>query len=169
MHPYVTFKVPRPLINLPLLQGQYVDGLRAPLVLHPQTEAHAYDDEFIVVLGDWYHHEHSTLLKHFLSIANPRGAEPIPGGYLDFVVSLILLFRIQTRASFILHKMSPTLVQNLGRHLPLLPQQSDSMKMPHSPLYLGRPTDSVSSTCLLYQHSTSGLMVIPCASLKLTV
>lgn len=74
--------VRRLLINTPK-QGQYVDGLRAPLVLHPQAEVYVYDDEFTVVLGDWYHSEHSVLAKHFISIANPRGAEPVPGVYLD--------------------------------------------------------------------------------------
>jgi FtsP/CotA-like multicopper oxidase with cupredoxin domain len=133
-----------------------VDGLRAPLVLHPQTESHAYDDEFTVVLGDWYHHEHSTLMKHFISIANPRGAEPIPGEHLDLIFPLFSLFRLQTQVSSTSPRMGPTLVQNLERHLPLLPQQSDSMKMPPSHLYLGRLTGSASSTCLLYRRSISG-------------
>ncbi|KAF9028653.1 Fet3 ferroxidase protein [Hymenopellis radicata] len=48
--------------------GQYVDGLRAPL----------YDAEFTVALGDWYHDEHPVLLKKFVNIANPGGAEPVP-------------------------------------------------------------------------------------------
>ncbi len=60
-------------------QGQYVDGLRASLVIHPSTEVHSYDAEYTVILGDWYHKEHSTLLKRFISIANPNGAEPVPG------------------------------------------------------------------------------------------
>jgi len=59
-------------------QGQYVDGLRAPFVIHPSTEVHSYDAEYTVVLSDWYHQEHSTLLKRFISIANPGGAEPVP-------------------------------------------------------------------------------------------
>ncbi|KAF7334268.1 Fet3 protein [Mycena sanguinolenta] len=58
--------------------GQYVDGLRAPLVIHPPTEAYTYDEEFTVVLGDWYHDEHSVLIKQFVNIANPGGAEPVP-------------------------------------------------------------------------------------------
>ncbi|KAG6872477.1 hypothetical protein C0995_009411 [Termitomyces sp. Mi166 len=64
--------------------GQYVDGLRAPLVLHPPKEAHSYDEEFTVVLGDWYHDEHSVLLKQFISIANPGGAEPVPDSALIY-------------------------------------------------------------------------------------
>ena len=60
-------------------QGQYVDGLRAPLVIHPSKEVHSYDAEYTVILGDWYHKEHSTLLKGFISISNPTGGEPVPG------------------------------------------------------------------------------------------
>lgn len=60
-------------------QGEYVDGLRAPLVIHPEAEVHSYDEEFTVVIGDWYHTEYPVLIKQFLSIADPAGAEPIPG------------------------------------------------------------------------------------------
>jgi iron transport multicopper oxidase len=60
-------------------QGQYVDGLRAPLVIHPSNEVHSYDAEYTVILGDWYHNEHSTLLQRFISISNPSGGEPVPG------------------------------------------------------------------------------------------
>ncbi|KAG6915686.1 hypothetical protein DXG01_010414 [Tephrocybe rancida] len=59
--------------------GQYVDGLRAPFVLHPPKEAHSYDEEFTIILGDWYHDEHAVLLHQFINIANPGGAEPVPG------------------------------------------------------------------------------------------
>ncbi|GLB39058.1 putative ferroxidase [Lyophyllum shimeji] len=64
--------------------GQYVDGLRAPLVLHPPKEVHSYDEEFTVILGDWYHQEHAVLLKRFISIANPGGAEPVPDSALMY-------------------------------------------------------------------------------------
>ncbi|KAJ3506458.1 hypothetical protein NLJ89_g6860 [Agrocybe chaxingu] len=64
--------------------GQYVDGLRAPVVIHPPTEVHSYDEEFTVILGDWYHDEHNVLLKQFISIANPGGAEPVPDSALIY-------------------------------------------------------------------------------------
>ncbi|KAH9478002.1 Iron multicopper oxidase fer1 [Psilocybe cubensis] len=64
--------------------GQYVDGLRAPVVLHPPKEVHSYDEEFTVVLGDWYHDEHSVLIKQFVNIANPGGAEPVPDSALIY-------------------------------------------------------------------------------------
>lgn len=65
-----------------ILQGQYVDGLRAPVTLHPQKEAYSYDEEFTVVLGDWYHQEHKVLLAKFISIAHPGGAEPVPSRHI---------------------------------------------------------------------------------------
>ncbi|CAD6565171.1 MAG: ferroxidase fet3 [Cyphobasidiales sp. Tagirdzhanova-0007] len=58
--------------------GQYVDGLRAPLIIHNNPEVHAYDEEFTVSLYDWYHDEHSVLVNQFLNEANPTGAEPVP-------------------------------------------------------------------------------------------
>ncbi|TBU58335.1 Fet3 protein [Dichomitus squalens] len=64
--------------------GQYVDGLRAPVVIHPEKEVHAYDEEFTIVLGDWYHSQHDELLKQFVSIANPGGAEPVPDSALMY-------------------------------------------------------------------------------------
>lgn len=71
-----------------------MDGLRAPLVLHPQTEVHAYDDEFTIVLGDWYHQEHASLLKHFISIANPGGPEPVPGRYTNSILFSDLILSV---------------------------------------------------------------------------
>ncbi|KAJ7098323.1 Fet3 protein [Mycena epipterygia] len=64
--------------------GQYVDGLRAPLVIHANKEAYTYDEEFTVVLGDWYHDEHGVLIEQFVNIANPGGAEPVPDAALIY-------------------------------------------------------------------------------------
>lgn len=48
--------------------GQYVDGLRTPFVIHPLApEPYSYDEEFTVVVADWYNDQHSTLMKKFLS------------------------------------------------------------------------------------------------------
>lgn len=58
--------------------GQYVDGMRAPLVIHPPKEVYEYDDEFTVILGDWYHTLHDILLAQFLSTSDPTGGEPVP-------------------------------------------------------------------------------------------
>lgn len=37
-----------------------------------------YDEEKILTLSDWYHDEMPDLLKNFISVTNPTGAEPIP-------------------------------------------------------------------------------------------
>ncbi|KAH9948017.1 Fet3 protein [Amylocystis lapponica] len=63
---------------------QYVDGLRSPFVLHPPSEAHSYDEEFTVILSDWYHDPADDLLGQFINIANPGGAEPVPDAGLIY-------------------------------------------------------------------------------------
>lgn len=66
--------------------GQYGDGLRAPLILRPREELYSgkYDDEFIVVLNDWYHAEHETLLEQYINVDNPAGVEPVPDSALIY-------------------------------------------------------------------------------------
>ncbi|EFP86676.2 uncharacterized protein PGTG_13058 [Puccinia graminis f. sp. tritici CRL 75-36-700-3] len=68
--------------------GQYVDGLRSPVVILPPVTPgkRPYDDEFTIVLSDWYHQQHSQLISTFLSRSNPLGAEPIPDSALVYVV-----------------------------------------------------------------------------------
>ncbi|EPS97022.1 hypothetical protein FOMPIDRAFT_160144 [Fomitopsis schrenkii] len=58
--------------------GQYTDGLRTPLIIHPPNETYSYDGEYTISLGDWYHDSHAVLMTQFISIANPGGAEPVP-------------------------------------------------------------------------------------------
>ncbi|GJJ10822.1 hypothetical protein Clacol_005050 [Clathrus columnatus] len=60
--------------------GQYVDGLRAPYIIHNENaggEVYSakYDAEFTVVI---------VLINQFLSQANPGGAEPIPDSGLIY-------------------------------------------------------------------------------------
>ncbi|KAH8809524.1 Fet3 protein [Flagelloscypha sp. PMI_526] len=61
-------------------KGGTTDGLRAPFILRPPTEVHAklYDEEYTVILGDWYHEEQAPMLEGFISKSNPGGAEPVP-------------------------------------------------------------------------------------------
>lgn len=62
-------------------KGQYVDGLRTASVIHADkaaNQAHSYDEDYTVVLGDWYHDEHAPLLASFMSDSNPGGPEPVP-------------------------------------------------------------------------------------------
>ncbi|ORX38813.1 Cupredoxin [Kockovaella imperatae] len=69
--------------------GQYVDGLRTPSVIHsaaPRTDNVTWDDEYTLVVSDWYHEEHPVLLKEFMSWKNPTGAEPIPDSAVIYVL-----------------------------------------------------------------------------------
>lgn len=60
------------------MQGQYVDGLRAPFLIHPVKEFHGYDEEYTIIVSDWYHKQHADLSAAFLDVYNPTGAEPVP-------------------------------------------------------------------------------------------
>ncbi|KAF9093929.1 hypothetical protein BGX23_002698 [Mortierella sp. AD031] len=59
-------------------KGHYVDGLRAPIVIHNPAETYHYDEEYTLAFADWYHEEHAVLLEDYLSIFNPTGIEPVP-------------------------------------------------------------------------------------------
>ncbi|KAF1914561.1 Cupredoxin [Ampelomyces quisqualis] len=61
-------------------RGQYPDGLRAPLIVHDSEDPFQdqYDEEIVLTLSDWYHGRMQDLLKGFINIANPSGAEPVP-------------------------------------------------------------------------------------------
>ncbi|KAK4057386.1 ferroxidase fet3 [Microbotryomycetes sp. JL221] len=63
---------------------QYMDGLRAPFIIHPDKEAHEYDEEMLVILGDWYHEPSKVMNKQFMSKFNPTGAEPVPQSALVY-------------------------------------------------------------------------------------
>lgn len=76
--------------DLESTQGQYVDGLRTAVVIHPESEVHSYDDEYTIIISDWYHDQHDALLTQFISISNPGGAEPVPGMFLRPLTSQLL-------------------------------------------------------------------------------
>ncbi|CAO3563124.1 unnamed protein product [Mortierella alpina] len=59
-------------------RGHYVDGLRAPLIVHNPQETYHYDGEYTLAFADWYHRQHKDLVEEYLSIFNPSGAEPVP-------------------------------------------------------------------------------------------
>ncbi|SGY78825.1 BQ5605_C008g04964 [Microbotryum silenes-dioicae] len=63
----------------------YVDGLRAPFIIRPTTEVHQYDDEYTIVLSDWYNEQHSVLVDQFMNWKNPTGAEPVPDSAAIYV------------------------------------------------------------------------------------
>lgn len=64
--------------------GQYVDGLRSALIIHPLNDTLQQQSYIVGLSGtvefniDWYHLEHQPLMDQFQSIFNPTGKEPIP-------------------------------------------------------------------------------------------
>jgi len=76
--------------------GQYVDGLRAPFIVHPVQQAdifHTYDEDYTVILGDWYHRNHTDLLRNeFLNDKNPTGVSlPFHLSFSDLFSRFIIL------------------------------------------------------------------------------
>lgn len=46
--------------------GQYVDGLRAPVVILPtenRTDGLEWDEDYTLIVSDWYHEEHPKLMR----------------------------------------------------------------------------------------------------------
>lgn len=64
--------------------SQYPDGLRGPLIVHDPDSPFKdqYDEERVLTLSDWYHDQMQDLLKSFINLANPTGAEPVPNAAL---------------------------------------------------------------------------------------
>ncbi|KAM0798798.1 iron transport multicopper oxidase FET3 precursor [Usnea florida] len=64
--------------------AQYPDGLRGPLIVHDPDSPYKgqYDDEIVLTVSDWYHDEIPNLMKGFISVTNPTGAEPVPNAAL---------------------------------------------------------------------------------------
>ncbi|KAK5018444.1 hypothetical protein LTR16_002153 [Cryomyces antarcticus] len=68
-------------------KGQYIDGLRGPLIVHDKDAPYAKQvgGEVTLTLSDWYHDEAPGLIHYFQSVDNENnhnGAEPIPKGAL---------------------------------------------------------------------------------------
>ncbi|KAJ5175046.1 conidial pigment biosynthesis oxidase Abr1/brown 1 [Penicillium canariense] len=64
--------------------GQYPDGLRGALIVHDPDAPFEYDDEFTLLLSDWYHEEMTPLIQSYLSENDPAtgGLEPLPDSAL---------------------------------------------------------------------------------------
>lgn len=61
--------------------GQYPDGLRGALIVRDPSPPFEYDDEFTILLSDWYHKQMPELLDSYQSTDNEKnghGNEPIP-------------------------------------------------------------------------------------------
>ncbi|OMP82929.1 Iron transport multicopper oxidase FET3 [Diplodia seriata] len=65
-------------------RGQYPDGLRGPFIVRDPDSPFKddYDEEVVLTFSDWYHDRMPTLLKSFISVTNPTGAEPVPNAAL---------------------------------------------------------------------------------------
>ncbi|KAJ6113454.1 hypothetical protein N7523_006771 [Penicillium sp. IBT 18751x] len=62
----------------------YPDGYRQALIVH-DTDSYfndMYDEEFVLTMSDWYHTLTEDITPHFINLANPTGAEPIPQAFL---------------------------------------------------------------------------------------
>lgn len=61
-------------------KGQYPDGFRQVLTISDPKDPYVgkYDEERMLTLSDWYHDQMPSLLKGFISVTNPTGAEPVP-------------------------------------------------------------------------------------------
>lgn len=91
--------------------GQYPDGLRGAFIINDPKSPYKgqYDEEMVLTLSDWYHEQTPSLLKHFNSVTNPTGAEPIPKAALmndtqNLTMSVLpgktYMFRIVNIAAF---------------------------------------------------------------------
>ena len=60
--------------------AQYPDGLRGALIVNDPNSPYKgqYDKEMVLTVSDWYHDQMPTLMKSFISVTNPTGAEPVP-------------------------------------------------------------------------------------------
>ncbi|KAL8697118.1 MAG: hypothetical protein Q9224_002461, partial [Gallowayella concinna] len=92
-------------------QGQYPDGLRGALIVNDPDSPYKdeVDEEIVLTLSDWYHDQMPGLLSHFISYANPTGAEPVPNAALmndtqDLKITVepgkTYMFRIINMAAF---------------------------------------------------------------------
>lgn len=71
----------RLILILSDFQGQYPDGLRAPLIVHDPDSPYknSYDEEKVVTLSDWYHDQMPNLSSYYLNnTLNQDSPEPIP-------------------------------------------------------------------------------------------
>lgn len=62
----------------------YPDGYRQALIVH-DTDSYfhdMYDEEYVLTMSDWYHTLVEDIVPHFITLANPTGAEPIPQAFL---------------------------------------------------------------------------------------
>lgn len=64
--------------------AQYIDGLRAPLIVHDEKKEKEWNitSDRVITVSEIYKKNYFAVMKKFLSRYNPTGAEPIPDGFL---------------------------------------------------------------------------------------
>ncbi|KAE8353394.1 Cupredoxin [Aspergillus coremiiformis] len=62
----------------------YPDGYRQALIVHDKDAYFndMYDEEHVITISDWYHDLMEDIEPHFITLANPTGAEPVPNSFL---------------------------------------------------------------------------------------
>lgn len=65
-------------------KSQYPDGLRQAFMISDPDDPYVgkYDEERMFTLSDWYNDEMVPLMKTFVNLKNPTGAEPVPNAAL---------------------------------------------------------------------------------------
>jgi FtsP/CotA-like multicopper oxidase with cupredoxin domain len=131
-----------------MIQGQYVDGLRTPLIIHPPKALYEYDEEFTIIIAEWYHTEHDILIKQYISPDNPKGLVPMPGWFSSSVLSQFAFIILNFRFSSYLFHQGRSASATQARHDSLTQRLLlwDSMRMPLYPSNLGKLTVFASST-----------------------
>ena len=81
----------------------------AALIIHPKNETGrgddvSWDEEYTLVVSDWYHRQHYDLLEEFMSWKNPTGAEPVPGMFFLLSNQTRNLLIPDSAAIYVLHK-----------------------------------------------------------------
>ena len=70
----------RSLRALPMCSVLTAASIIVPLNGTGRSDNTTWDDEYTLVVSDWYHRQHDDMLYNdFLTWTNPTGAEPVPG------------------------------------------------------------------------------------------
>ncbi|KAJ4012510.1 hypothetical protein NW752_008208 [Fusarium irregulare] len=57
------------------------DGLWGGLVVHSPSEINAFEEDYVIMVGDWFHRNQSEVLRWYAD-ASSRGNEPVPDSLL---------------------------------------------------------------------------------------
>ncbi|KAJ5676019.1 conidial pigment biosynthesis oxidase Abr1/brown 1 [Penicillium macrosclerotiorum] len=66
--------------------GQYPDGLRGALIVHDPNSPFKFDDEFTMLLSDWYHEEMTALVAQYKA----ENSDPATGGLEPLPVAALI-------------------------------------------------------------------------------